>query len=150
MAYHRNHANISYYRSSGLQEYVDSATAHRLLADDGHEWRCASCHKEKGEGQCTVAGNHLMALYEVERETADDNTRKGAAESSTSLTFADMERNAGITKGWPGYPPEMRLVNRTRRRIRSWGAASLRNRAVTIIPRGSLPGNRRANIIVPA
>jgi hypothetical protein len=76
-----------------------------------------------------------MAVFEVEPELGDDSTLKARTDSDCSLTEADIKRNVGITEGFPGEPPAMALVRRTRVRIRYWGKASEKNRSVTIVPR---------------
>ena len=138
--------NISVYGSGGEQVcYTDSTGAHGLVARGDHEWFCVSCGKVKGEGPCLVRTNHLMAVREVLAEVLDDSTLKPRPESDRSLTRRDMERNVGITQGYPGEPPLRGQVRAARTRIRYWGAASLGfpgkpgsgNRAITIVPRGT-------------
>lgn len=150
MPSYRNLRSISLYSADHRQlPYINSDEARRLIVDGSHEWKCTRCLKVRGEGRCYFGQDHNIAVYEIECPELDDNSLKPRAESAATLTFADMKRNIGITEGFPGLPAEMRLVNRTRKRIQNWGAASLRNRAVTIIPRGSLPGKPRANLIIP-
>lgn len=137
----RNFRNISSYDAAGRQlGYIDTELAHRLCADDTHEWRCVSCGKAKGEGPCLVASNHLMAVFEIAAEVEeDDSDRKARHDSDCSLTERDMKRNVGITEDGPGDPPAGNQVRRARSRIRNWARASAANRAVTVVPRISIP-----------
>jgi hypothetical protein len=135
----RNLRNVSSYDPSGHQLcYIDAEEAHRLCADGSHEWRCVSCGNAKGEGPCVVARNHTMAVFELESEIGDDTNCKPREESDCCLTFEDMQRNAGITEGRFGDPPDMQLVKRTQARVRYWAKASQQNRAVTIVPASAL------------
>jgi hypothetical protein len=134
----RNFRNVSSYDASGRQlEYIDSENAHRLCASGTHEWRCVSCGKSKGEGPCSGT-NHLMAVFEVAVELEDDSDQKPRQQSDCSLTLRDMERNVGITDAFAKSPTGQ--IRQAKQRIRSWGLASMNNRAVTVVPRGSVPG----------
>jgi hypothetical protein len=150
----KSYCDISLYAADGTQvRYINAIEARELVANGGHEFFCVSCKKVKGEGPCLVATNHLMAVRQVAEELEElgaDDESKG--ESECSLTLRDMQRNVGITQGYPGQPANQGEIKVTRRRLKYWGTASLGfpgkpdsgNRAITVVPREFVRRDRRA------
>lgn len=136
----RNRRNVAYYDYTGqIVRHLDANEANRMLAAGDHEAFCISCRAVKrGDAAMRLCpstmSKHWMALRQLAPEVKDDSKLKGRDESPCSLSDKDMQKNVGITEGFPGAPADMAQVGATRARVANWSWASAHNsRTVTVV-----------------